>query len=671
MLARASTLLAALLLTACVSTFDPDDDHLVVGSQTWPTPFVVADRGPVIVHMRRGQVGEHADGVHRAWRVETTNGQALSPWLTTTPMVTGQDELRVHVSRGGTVFAFDPGAAIDSRDQQRHRPAGWYRVGRSGLVDLAFDRVEGLADGGVHTFTKVGPDERVRSHDAEDHLRGERALLAGSLRPLDDAHWLAELPGGGGKVLLDATLEVRGHLVAQASAPAEFFVVPVPGQITPAVFGLSEERALVSPQGTVLPGPWQKAWALADRDCVVVVLLATDGRLTLVEPDLPNGRVLLREATFVLLQTRTVPPEYADAEIGASTVVLLAGQAQSDAGYALFARLGGRTHGPFTGATSEAATAAMWAGLLPVVQLRRADLAQQRAAVAAAAERARAELQQAIDAAKALLAEVARHQDAYFEALQAGNAGAADGAIVAIDQRIAGLTIPAGHADSDTLRRAQSLAAAYRLDWELRREDRTIERIAHWGHGYLAQGGALYSRYARVVGRMLAVRQGIPRPTYDLLQQTSHGFSAATQAELRRNLALLEQFEAGERYRAHLAAGRFQDAHDIAYQLGFEGWVEHLLGPAKGRLPDSELEALLHIARDRAAEPELRARLEAAHHSQWLAMVAAQRREQFERFRQQEAEDRRAEAGRAMAEREARAQYRLEALRRGFVWREN
>ena len=669
---RTTLLLAASLLSAsCASTFNPDDDDLVVGSQTWPTPYVVAEHGPVIVSMRRGQVGEHAGGVHRAWRVETTNGQPLSPWLTTTPLVDSQDRLQVRVSRGGTVFAFEPGVAIDSRDQQHHLPTGWYRIGRKGPEGDVFTKVEVLADGGVLTFAKDGAHERVRSHAADDRLRGERTLLAGSLRAVDDGHWLAELPDGGGTLLLDTALAERGKLVEQASAPDEFFRLAAPGQGTAALFGLSAERNLISPQGTVLPGPWQKAWALADRDCVVVVLLEPDGGLTLVEPDLPGCRVLLRDATFALLQTRDVPAAYADAELGRSLVVLLVGQAQQEAGYALFARLGGRTHGPFPAATSEAATAAMWAGLLPVVELRRADLAQQRAAVAAAAERQRAALQQAVDAARAQLADVARLQDAYFEALQKGDANAADRAVTAIDNRIANLTIPAGHADSEALRREQALAIAYRLDWELRREDRSIERIAHWGPQYHAQGGALYARYVREVGRLVAVRQGLPRPTYDLLMQTSYGFDTATKAELRRLLEVLEQYEAGERYRAHLAAGRFQDAHDMAYKLGFEGWVEHLLGPAKGRLPEHELEALLRIARDRAATPEMQARLAAAHHSQWLDMVAAQRKEQFERFRRQDEEYRRAEAARAIAEREARAAYRADALRRGFVWREN
>lgn len=669
---RTTLFLAGVMLSAsCASTFDPDADDLVVGSQTWPTPYVVTDHGPVVVNMRRGQVGEHTGGVHRAWRVETTQGKPLSPWLTTTPLVDSQERLQVRVGRGGAVYAFEPGVAIDSRDQQRHLPTGWYRIGRHGPDGDVFTKVEVLADGGVLTFAKDGAHERVRRHAADDRLRGERTVLAGSLRAVDDAHWLAELPNGGGTLLLDADLAEQGKLVEQASAPGEFFRVGAPGHSTATLFGLSVERNLVSPQGTVLPGPWQKAWALADRDCVVVVLLEPDGGLTLVEPDWPGCRVLLRDATFVLLQKRDVPPVYADAELGSALVVLLVGQAQQEAGYTLFVRLAGRTHGPFPAATSEAATAAMWAGLLPVVEVRRADLAQQRAALAAAAERQRAALQQAVDTAKAQLAEVARLQDAYFEALQAGDANAADRAVTAIDHRIANVAIPAGHADSEALRRDQALAIAYRLDWELRRDDRSIERIAQWGPQYLAQGGALYARYVREVGRLVAVRQGLPRPTYDRLMQTSYGFDAATKAELRRLLETLEQFEAGERYRAHLAAGRFQDAHDMAYKLGFEGWVEHLLGPAKGRLPEHELEALLRIARDRAATPEQRARLQAAHHSQWLDMVAAQRKEQFERFRRQDEEYRRAEAGRALAERAARAAYRADALRRGFVWREN
>jgi hypothetical protein len=437
------------------------------------------------------------------------------------------------------------------------------------------------------------------------------------------------------------------------------------------VFGLDAARALVTTQGLALPGPWQKVWALEDRDGAVLLLVQPNAALTVVEPAATGCRVLLRDATFAMAQSRPVPAEYGDARLGVEVPVVFAGQTAQDAQYTLFARVAGQLHGPFAAATSEAATAAMWLGLLPVVDARRAEFARQQALAAAALADERAAQQRSVDAAKARLAEIGRHQDAYFDSIQAGDAAGANRAVDAIDDLLRGFQVPPGHPDTESMQKAQSLANAYRLDWELRRDDRGIDRIAHWGLGYLGQGGALYRRYTREVARLLPLREGIPRPTYDLLMQTSSGFDDATRAELRRHKAVLERFEAGERYRAHLAAGRFQQAHDMAYQLGFEDWVAHLQGPAKGRIPEHELEALLRAAVDRAPTPELRARLQAAHHAQWLDVCAEQRREQNERFRRLDEEQRRADAAHAQAAREARASYRLEALRRGFVWREN
>jgi hypothetical protein len=657
---------------ACTSTFDPDASSQVVGSETWPTPYSLAGKGALIVHMRRGQVGEHSGGVYRAWRLETAQGEPVTAWLTTTPLVDFQGEPRVRVTSAGRVFAFDPGEALDSRDEQRHLAKGWYLVGARGPEGERFDDVVLTPDGGYRTVVERAGVQRLRAHSAEGALLGELELASNSLQPIGGGpECVADLPAGAGRVIVDGKLAVRGRIVDYAKNPGEFVDVSRASASASGVFGLDEARALVSVRELLMPGPWQQVWAIARRECAVVLLQQPDGGLTLLEPQDGASRVLLRDATFAMAQFRSLPAEYADAELGADVSVILAGQKSAGAEYTLFAQLGGRLQGPFSAATSEAATEALWAGVRPIVESRRAELAQARAAQAAARERELAALQRSVDEARALLTEIATRQLAYFEALQAGDMSAADRAVEAIDARLKSLVIPVGHEQTEALRGELFLAQAYRLDWELRRPDGNIERIAHWSAGYFAQGGALYQRYCREVGLRLAAREGIPRPTYDALWRTSGGFDQATREQLAWHNEVLERFEAGERYRAHLAAGRFDDAHSMAYQLGFEGWVEHLQTQAKGRISEVELEALLRAAVQRAPTAELRTRLEAAHHSQWLDMAAAAEREQRERFRRIEEENRRAAAAAELAARDARAAYKLEAARRGFIWREN
>ncbi len=656
---------------ACASKFDPDSDGAVVGSQTYPTPYALPEHGALRVHMRRGQVGEHAAGVHRAWRLEGASGRTLTPWLTTTPLVDTQEQPRVRVSGAGRVFAFDPGEPIDSRDEQRHLPKGWYLVGPNGPAGERFDEVFVDAGGGYRTVVERAGTQLWRAHSAEGAKLGELELAANSLRAIAGGpECVAELPGGS-RVLVDGALAVRGQIVDYAKNPREFVELSRVCAGAQGVFGLDESRALVDVRDVLLPGPWMQVWAIARESCVVVLAQQADGGLTLLEPLAGATRVLMRDATFALAQARSTPREYADAQLGADVSVILAGQNSPGAEYVLFAQLAGRLQGPFTAASSDEATATLWAGVLPFVERRRVELAQLRAAEQAARERERAALQRSVDEARAVLDDVSRHQLAYFDALQSGDHAAADRAVEAIDARLKSLEIPVGHDQTEALRSEFALAHAYRLDWELRRPDGNVERLAHWSSGYFAQGGALYQRYCREVGRKLAVATGIPRPTYDALWRTSGGFDAAARAELERLRDVLERFEAGERYRAHLAAGRFDEAHSMAYQMGFEGWVEHLQTQAKGRISDAELEALLRIAVQRAPNAELRARLEAAHHSQWLDMVAAAEREQRARFQRMDEEQRRATAAAELAAREARAAYRLDALRRGFVWLEN
>ena len=671
LLRRTAALLLLACCAACSSTFDPDAGAHVVGSETWPTPYTLPGKGPLIVHMRLGQVGEHSGGVHRAWRLETAKGEALTGWLTTTPLVDSQGQARVRVTSAARVFVFDPGEALDSRDEQRHLAKGWYLVGERGPEGERFDEVVLTPDGGYRTVVERAGVQRLRAHSAEGELLGELDLVSNSLRPIGGGpECVAELPGGG-RVVVDGKLAVRGRIVDYAKNPGDFVDVSLASASASGVFGLDEARALVSARELLMPGPWQQVWAIAHRECAVILLHQPDGGLTLLEPQAGASRVLLRDATFALAQFRSMPAEYADAELGAEVSVILAGQKSAGAEYTLFARLAGRLQGPFSAATSEAATEALWAGVRPIVESRRAELAQMRAAQAAARERELAALQRSVDEARALFNESSALQIAYFEALQAGDMGAADRAVEAIDARLKNLVIPVGHEQTEALRAELLMAQAYRLDWELRRPDGNIERLAHWSAGYFAQGGALYQRYCREVGLRLAACWAISRPTYDALWRTSGGFDPATREQLAWHKSVLERFEAGERYRAHLAAGRFDDAHSMAYQLGFEGWVEHLQTQAKGRIPEAELEALLRAAVQRAPTPELRARLEAAHHSQWLDMAAAAEREQRERFRRIDEENRRAAAAAELAAREARAAYKLEAARRGFIWREN
>jgi len=667
-----------LLSTAgCVSAFDPENRDHVVGSEVYPTPFAVTGKGAVRVAMRRAQVGEHAGGVHRAWRAEAGAGVALTAWLTTTPLVDAGGQPRLRVTPAGEVFAFDPGVPIDSRDQQSHLPKGWYRVGLRGVTGAGVDDVLLLPDGGYETVAADGDAQWLRVHRPDGSLAGELAIGKGSARATARDGWrLVARARDGAIVLVDELLREQGRIVEHAAEPGEWIDLAAAAPQAwsrPSPFGLGAQRELVAFDGNTLPGPWQRILPLADRSLAVLLLMQADGGLTLVEPIRGGLRVLMCDATFALAQSRTVPPEYLDVGWGQQSPVLLAGEkASAGTRYVLFAHLDGLLRGPFAADTSEQATATMWERLGPVATERRAANERARAAAAAVVASAAAELQAAVDRNQAKLDAIDREQIAYFEALKAADLAAAARAIAAMERHLGDFFVPQGHARTEAMRLQRERGDIYFLDWELRREDRSIDRLAQRAASFFYQGGALYQRFCREASRLLLGYEGeLSRASYDQLYRSSYGFTAEGKEALAWLLGRIERRDAESRYRAHLAAGRFADAHGMAYQLGFEGWVEHLQTQAKGRVSEPELESLLRAAVQRAPTPELQRKLEAAHHSQWQDMMAAQMREQRERFRRIDEEMRRAEAAAESQRRLQWANFKLEAQQRGFLWSGN
>ncbi|MBL8751801.1 MAG: hypothetical protein JNK15_00765 [Planctomycetes bacterium] len=664
---RLSVLFGCLFATACVSSFDPDDDGLVVGSEIYATPFVVTGKGPVQIQERRGQVGEHRGGVYRAWRIQTLGEESLSPWLTTTPLVDERQQPRLRVTASGELFAFDPGAPLDSRDQQSHGARGWYRIGASGPIGAAFDSVELRIDGGYETSHADGEATHLRRHDAAGALRHELAIRTGSARPTGKAGWqLVQRAADGVAVVVDDTLRERGRIADRATAPGEW--IEHGGR----AMGLDEARGLVTSDGESLAGPWQSLSILVDRDLAVPMLVQPDGGLTLVDPG-DGLRVLMRDATFALAQSRQMPAEYSDVGWGAQASVLLAGtKSAAGDGYVLFALVDGQVRGPFAAATSEATTAAMWSAVAPLAAARRDALARARADAAAATAAAAAELQRSVDRNQAKLDAVDREQIAYFDAVKVGDLTTAGGAIARMERQLEEFFVPQGHARTEAMRQQFDTGGIYFLDWELRRTDRSLPRLAERAAEYFRRGGGIYRRFCVEASRLLVVHDGmIARAHYDALYRHSYGFPKEGKDALAWHYDRLERVAAEARYRAHLAAGRFTDAHGMAYQLGFEGWVEHLLTQAKGKIADGELEALLRIAVDRAPTPALQEKLRTAHHAQWLDTLAAAQREQRERFRRIDEELRRAQVGEELARRQRWADFKLEAQKRGFLWTDN
>ena len=668
------TLLLPFAITAgCASTFNPDDDDHVTGSMTVPTEFVVDGKGPLIVHERHGQVGEHSDGVHRAWRLETQRGEALTPWLTTTPLTDGTNQPIVQVTTRGHVFAFDPGQPNDSRDRQAHGARGWYRIDRGGVTGSPFDTVTPQPDGGYETSTTNGDAQRLCRHDAADALVGTITIVPGSARAAGHRGWrVVTRKDDGQAVLVDATLQVQGRISERAAAPGEFLDLAAvrPGDVS-LPFGLDATRSLVDADGSTLPGPWQGVHPLAA--CGLLLLLQPEGGCTLVAPRLPGFHVVQRAATFALAQTRNVPAEHQDLGWGATIPVVLTGtKTAAGDGYALLASLEGQVHGPFAAPTTEDANVAMWQGLAPVAAARRAVLQQQLAAAQAAKAEAAAVLQRSIDAMQARMRASDRAQIAYFAARRENEFAAAGRAIAAIQHELDGFFVPQGHADTESLRQQRANCDVYLLDWELRRPDRTLESVANVAARFFGQGGAFYARFCREAVRLLAARSDdVSRQVYEQLYAHSYGFDPDGKQLLGWHYDAIGRREAAVRYRSLLAAGRFQDAHSMSYQLGYDGWVTHLLTEAKGRIADGELEALLRAAVDRAPTPELRSKLEAARRDQWQDMIAAQQREQRERFRRLDQEMARAAAAAEQREREQWANYKAEAAKRGFLWQNN
>lgn len=671
---RTLSALAGLLGAACTSSFNPDNEHHVTGSQTWPTGISLPGHGALIVHQRHGQVGEHSAGVHRAQRLESQQGKPLTPWLTTTPLVDGSGKPRVKVVSAERIFVFDPGEALDSRDQQPHLAKGWYLLGARGPTGDRCDDVLLYDDGSYETVVTDTATLTVRAHNRDGAPCGELRAVPGSVRPAGFGRWRVARPAGNQQddqaVVLDDALQVRGRIVELAREPGDY-VDLTPTQPQAWLWGLDDTRAVVSPGREPTAGPWQWVKPLISAGCVTLLLGEANGeRYTLVQPTLGGSRVLLAGVGFALAQSRRVPAEYADLTWGAEVPVMLAGT-KTDAGesYVLFAQIEGLLRGPFAAATSEAATAAMWAGLAPIAQARRVALAEARRQQEEAATRQRAALQASVDANRARLVAADRQQIAYLEAIKKGDLAAAGRAIAAMNAALAEFFVPQGHADSEHLANERRFADVYRYDWELRRPDRTLSGLVAIADALLYQGGNLYARYCREVVHLMAQADTIERPTYDTLYRTSYGFDTYGKKWLDWHYQRLEQREARARYDAYLAAGRFDDAHGIAYKLNFVDYVNHLQTVAKGRVPEGELEALMRHAVQIAPTPALRQKLEQAHESQWRDMVAADAREQRERFRKMDEEAARARAAATLAEQARLHEMKMESLRQGFVWR--
>ena len=100
----------------------------------------------------------------------------------------------------------------------------------------------------------------------------------------------------------------------------------------------------------------------------------------------------------------------------------------------------------------------------------------------------------------------------------------------------------------------------------------------------------------------------LARSTYDTLyHQGFHRMGEDGKARLQWLSAESDRAEAKASYDQLMAAGNYAAANAIAYRLGEDGWIEHVL-----TCPDVPgREALLRIAADRRPSGEIHARIQA------------------------------------------------------------
>lgn len=681
-LAPCALFAALLACPACVGTYNPDtagEDFSWCQGRSAPFDSP-AGRVRIAWAQAQDPFEGWADGLYQAWRLERDDGAPLTAWLRYPRLST--DGNNVHpdgvwvIGASGKLLAYDHGERFDSHDLTR-REAAWYECTLRGQRKLPYYHVVGLGAGGgglafVPTWSPVDPDVPPRERPVPDRtpLVGWRAQPHANLRAMRVVRLDQNLDPVG-EVELDVgamqELGVRGDLLRApvAGAGVRYYDATMrPVELARArdfgdgwrgvLLQIDERGDLVYRTAEAtngrIAGPWSE-FEVAPLGADGAVWLSTAGteRRTLARffgSELRVWRLDVRSAEVRRLE---VPVVLRGREGFAASVEVALLQLELPGGTVVEAHALGYEQDAARGSGVDAATA------LAGVQAWVAGEARRVAALNAAALRKEAEAEQRrIRTAQGKLAiaeELRRH---YTAAREEGDAATAQQAIEAIEALLADLPVPTTAAVRADLERRKVDLGYLKLDWGLRRPDLTIENLLplRGCAGTYYQEPRFWSTMEQLV---LAARTPPARATFDVLY--FHGFhrlSVEGQKQLRWLYDRLGNIEAKARYQALMAAGRYVEADQIAYQMGEDEWIQHLLtSPSVGAHV-----ALLEIAMQRRPSGPI--------HEQLKEKLAGLREQANDEFRRRAlAEERQGELRRAgeAAAQDARTRRFAEVLR--------
>ena len=676
-------LFAALLACpSCVGTYNPDTAGEDFGwcngrSHAWDS---AAGRLRIAWAQAQDPFAGWTDGLYQAWRLEREDGTPVTAWMRYPALSDGGNNVNPAgvwmVGASGKLLAYDHGERFDSHDLTR-REAAWYECTLRGQRKLPYYHVVGLGatDGAlafVPTWAPADPDAPPRERGVPDRTRlvGWHAQPHANLQAMRVVRLDQNLdPVGEVEIDVRATRElgVRGDLLRApvAGAGVRYYDATMrPVELTRArdfgdgargvLLQIDERGDLVYRTAEAtngrIAGPWSE-FELAPLGAHGAVWLSTAGteRRTLARFFGGELRVWRLDVRSAEVRRVEVPYVLRGREGFAASVEVALLQLELPGGTVFEAHALGFDREPARGSGADAAAA------LAPVQAWVAGEAQRVAALDAAALQKEAEAEQRrIRAAQGRLAIAEELRTHYHAARDDGDVATAQRAIEAIEALLGDLPVPTTAAVRADLERRQFDLGYLKLDWGLRRPDLTIENLLplRGCAGTYYQEPRFWSTMEQLV---LAARTPPARATFDVLYfQGFHRMSAAGQQQLRWLYDRLGNIEAKSRYQALMAAGRYVEADQIAYQMGEDEWIQHLLtSPSVGAHV-----ALLEIAMQRRPSGPI--------HEQLKEKLAGLREQTYAAFRRQAlAEERQAELRRAgdAAVQDARSRRFAEVMR--------
>lgn len=684
---RVATVLS-LLLASCATTFDPTDPSVAAAMHSNIVGWSDSPVGKV--RLIKAQVDPWdgwSGGLYQAWRIETEDGTPLTQWLRY-PRISnfgGYGATAVFL-KSGKVLAFDTGEPLSNHDTSS-RSAAWYACTPESTERMPYYHVMVLPQGGAVAFFAEweGMDPAAANHErgpltdsaSVSGLLGWREQAHASMRRIRIVRLDDDGVPTGPPVAVDPRdkegIGWRGDML-WALTPDKGYVlfdaqmqpVELPGAID-LRFGFDNVLVQLDEQGTLnwwasssrqgaIAGPWLRHEVGRDHDMPRMLLSRADTTLrTLVHFRRGEPVVLFPDVVGIEFTTAELPEVlrgrgYFDQELEVALVRRnLAGQEVVEV-CAINTFLG-----------AEPMIAADRAGAESLLARHVTSQAEHyRQKDAAAAEALAAEDQRRLKVAMAQFGRAKEWATLYRNAMRDREYDVARRAIESIDLLLDVPAWPVNPELSQAISTRRKDLTVPSVDWAMHQPGASIESLLPHARtaDFLGVGGPFWSRMREL---MMSRKEPLARSTYDTLYHLGyHRMGEDGKEYLKWLSGEVDRAGAKAEYDGLMAAGNFSAANAIAYRLGEDGWIEHLLTSPEV----SGREDLLRIAAQRRPTGDIHTRIEAKLDEAIASRLRIQRSELDSWARSADAERRGEQA--ANAQRSANFAEALRLARQGY-----